>query len=44
MISIAAVTFICAFSIGGCGSGIGGDIIDSAVEKVEKTVIPVFTH
>ena len=40
MISIAAVTFICAFAIGGCGSGIGGDIIDSAVEKVEKTVIP----
>ncbi len=40
MISIAAVTFICAFAIGGCGSGTGGNIIDSAVEKVEKTVIP----
>ena len=40
MISIAAVTFICAFAIGGCSSGTGGNIIDSAVEKVEKTVIP----
>ena len=36
MISIAAVTFICAFAIGGCGSGNSGDIIDSAVEKAKN--------
>jgi len=40
MISIAAVTFICTFAIGGCGSGNSADFVDSAVEKVEKTVIP----
>ena len=40
LVSITAVTLMCALAAGGCGSSGSQTVIDDTVEKIEKTVVP----